>query len=100
MVLLIAPGDEGRPIAVQLDAAPTQQGFGTPGNPTHPRAVTAEQCPRIPRAFLEEERLALGPRWFRQEYECSFEETVDAVFTHADVQAALSDDVRPLLPVR
>ena len=58
--------------------------------------VTAEQCPRIPSDFLAEERQALGERWFRQEYQCSFEDTIDAVFAHADIHAALSDDVKPL----
>ncbi len=58
--------------------------------------VTAEQCPRIPADFLAEERRALGERWFRQEYLCSFEDTIDAVFAYADVQAALSDAVKPL----
>jgi hypothetical protein len=57
---------------------------------------TAAACPRIDPAFLAEERLALGERWFRQEYECSFEDVIDAVFTYADIQAALSDDVKPL----
>ena len=38
----------------------------------------------------------MGPRWYRQEYLCSFEDTVDAVFAHEDIQAALSDDVKPL----
>ena len=61
--------------------------------------VTAGQCPRIPAAFLAEERRALGERWFRQEFECSFEDVVDAVFAHDDIQAALSDDVEPLFPV-
>src|SRR5262249_38406488 len=37
--------------------------------------ITADQCPRIPRAFLEREEKAIGPRWFRQEYHCSFEDT-------------------------
>jgi hypothetical protein len=58
--------------------------------------VTAEQCPRIPADFLAEERQALGERWFRQEYLCSFEDTVDAVFAYADIQAALSNEVKPL----
>jgi hypothetical protein len=58
--------------------------------------VTAPQCPRIPADFLAEERQALGERWFRQEYLCSFEDTIDAVFAYADIQAALSDDVQPL----
>jgi hypothetical protein len=58
--------------------------------------VTAEQCPRIPADFLAEERRALGERWFKQEYSCSFEDTIDAVFAYADIQAALSDEVQPL----
>jgi hypothetical protein len=58
--------------------------------------ITAEDCPRITRAFLAEEEKALGERWYRQEYLCSFEDTVDAVFTHADVMAAMSDDLQPL----
>jgi hypothetical protein len=58
--------------------------------------VPASDCPRIPQKFLEEERGALPRRVFRQEYECSFEETDDQVFSHADVQAAISEDVRPL----
>jgi hypothetical protein len=61
--------------------------------------VTAQECPRIAPAFLAEERRALGERWFRQEYECSWEDVVDAVFAYADIQAALSDEVEPLFPV-
>lgn len=60
--------------------------------------VTAGQCPRIPAAFLAEERRALGERWYRQEYECSFEDVIDAVFSYADIQAALSGEARPLFP--
>jgi hypothetical protein len=58
--------------------------------------VPASQCPRISEEFLEEERRALPRRVFRQEYECSFEETDDQVFSHADVQAAISSEVTPL----
>jgi len=58
--------------------------------------VTAEHCPRIPREFLDTERLAMGPRWFGQEYMCEFVDTVDSVFGHNDVLAALSGDVVPL----
>jgi len=32
----------------------------------------------------------------RQEYHCSFEDVVDAVFAYEDIMAALSDDVKPL----
>jgi hypothetical protein len=61
--------------------------------------VTAEQCPRISKAFLKEERRALGERWFRQEYLTDFAECIDAVFRYADIQAARSDDIKPLFPV-
>jgi hypothetical protein len=61
--------------------------------------ITAEQCPRIPAEFLAEERQALGERWFRQEYLCSFEDTIDAVFSYADIQACLTDTVQPLFGV-
>jgi hypothetical protein len=58
--------------------------------------LTAGQCPHSSAAFLAEERRALGDRWFRQEYECSFEDAVGAVFAHADIHAALTGDVPPL----
>lgn len=34
--------------------------------------VTAGECPRLPSAFLEAERKALGDNWYRQEYEGEF----------------------------
>ncbi len=58
--------------------------------------VPAGECERIPASFLEEERRAL-PAWvYRQEYECSFEETDDQVFSHELVSAAITDEVTPL----
>jgi hypothetical protein len=58
--------------------------------------VPASDCPRITAAFLAEERAAL-PLWvYRQEYECSFEETEDQVFTTDMVDAAVSSEVTPL----
>jgi hypothetical protein len=58
--------------------------------------VKAEECPRITPEFLEEEREAL-PSWvYRQEYECSFEETEDTVFTHEMVERAVTLEVTPL----
>jgi hypothetical protein len=58
--------------------------------------VPATQCPRISEAFLEEERRSLPRRVYRQEYECSFEETDDQVFSFEDVAAAIRQDVTPL----
>jgi hypothetical protein len=58
--------------------------------------VPANQCPRISEEFLEEERAVL-PSWvYRQEYECSFEETEDQVFTTEMVERALTSEVTPL----
>jgi terminase large subunit-like protein len=58
--------------------------------------VPASQCPRISPEFLEEERGAL-PSWvYRQEYECSFEETEDQVFTTEMVERAVTSEVAPL----
>jgi hypothetical protein len=58
--------------------------------------VPARECPRISEDFLEEERSALPPWVFRQEYECSFEETEDQVFTHEMIERAVTSEVKPL----
>ena len=58
--------------------------------------VSAAQVPRISETFLEEERHSLPARVYRQEYECSFEETEDQVFTFEDVAGAMSEEVTPL----
>jgi hypothetical protein len=58
--------------------------------------VTAQDCPRISAEFLAEERANMPLAWYRQEYECSFEETEDAVFSYEHVSAAITDEVLPL----
>lgn len=55
--------------------------------------ITADQCPRIPPAFLDEERVALGEWWFQQEYFCIFGENLTSVFRWEDIQRAFSEDV-------
>ena len=58
--------------------------------------VRAADCPRISEEFLEDERASL-PLWsYRQEYECSFEETDDAVFLASMIDKAVTSDVKPL----
>jgi hypothetical protein len=52
--------------------------------------VVAGQCRRIPPAFLAEERRAIGERWFNQEYGCEFMDMVGAVFSGADIDAAVA----------
>jgi Terminase large subunit, T4likevirus-type, N-terminal len=58
--------------------------------------VPATQCLRISEEFLEEERRVLLSWVYRQEYECSFEETEDQVFTTEMVEQAVTPEVTPL----
>jgi Terminase large subunit, T4likevirus-type, N-terminal len=58
--------------------------------------VTAEECPRIPPAFLEEERKTLGPWWFAQEFECKVMDRLDQVFATEVIDKAITDEVAPL----
>jgi hypothetical protein len=59
--------------------------------------VTAMDCPRIRREFLEEERATMGEQWFRQEYLCEFVDVDQGLFSRDVVERAFSNDVRPLL---
>jgi phage FluMu gp28-like protein len=59
--------------------------------------VPAEECPRIPKAFLEEERGTMGDRWFRQEYQCEFVDSVSCVFDRDMLERAITDKVKPLV---
>lgn len=68
----------------------------TDGGPDwHRVQVTAHDCPRIDPAWLEAERLKIGPWWFSQEYLCEFADSVDQLFSYELIQAALRDDVAP-----
>lgn len=58
--------------------------------------VPAEDCPRIPPAFLAEERRAIGDWWYSQEFGCQFRDTTDQVFSTSDIEAAVSCDLAPL----
>ena len=58
--------------------------------------VTANECPRISEAFLEEERRRMPEAWFRSEYLCEFTDALDSVFRTEDIERAFSADVKPL----
>ena len=62
----------------------------------HRTKVTAYDCPRIPREWLEQERQSIGDWWFRQEYLVEFVESIDSVFAYDDIQRALDPTVKPL----
>jgi hypothetical protein len=59
--------------------------------------ITAGQCPRISADFLAEERLAIGERWYRQEYQTEFVDTVDAVFRTEDIEAMRGSTEKSLM---
>jgi hypothetical protein len=58
--------------------------------------ITADQCPRINKEWLEREKAMIGDWWYLQEYFCEFVETNDQVFSYDDIQMAISSDVKPL----
>jgi hypothetical protein len=61
--------------------------------------IRADECPRISKVFLAEERASLGDRSYRQEYLCSWEDVTGAVFRGVDIAAAFAaSDVSPLFP--
>jgi len=60
-------------------------------------SVTASECPRISREFLEAERRELGDFIYRQEYEpLEFLDNETALFDSALIEAAMSSEVQPL----
>jgi len=67
------------------------------GGPSWKRVIASvDKCPRIPKAWLREERQRLGERIFRQEYLCEFIEVVDQAFSVEHVRAAFDRDLEPL----
>lgn len=62
-------------------------------------SITADECPRISREFLEDERRSLGPHVFSAEYEGVFHDPDSSVFSTALIEAALTEDVAPLWEV-
>jgi hypothetical protein len=53
--------------------------------------VTCQECPRLPAAFLEEERRVLGPLLFSSEYECTFVDAQGSVFRSDEVARATKE---------
>ncbi|MBI3683327.1 MAG: hypothetical protein HY235_23385 [Acidobacteria bacterium] len=60
-------------------------------------SARATECPRISKKHLEEERAAMGERWFRQEYLCEFVDAEEQVFAREVVERALREDVEALV---
>jgi Terminase large subunit, T4likevirus-type, N-terminal len=58
--------------------------------------IRATDCPRISRAFLDQELKDLGPSKYSQEYDLEFVDSETAAFMGELIEAAFSDQVRPL----
>ena len=56
----------------------------------------AENCKRYSPDYLEDMKKNMPPALYRQEFECSFEETEDQVFREEDIQRTLSDSVEEM----
>jgi len=68
----------------------------TSGQEWHRVKIPASKCPRITKAFLDEELRELGAQRFSEEYELAFIEPNEAVFPSEIIAAAFSQEVTPL----
>lgn len=66
----------------------------------HRVRLPATECPRIDPDWLEQERRTVPAHVFRQEYLCEFADNAELVFSGDDVRRCLSNEVKPLFPVR
>ena len=88
-ILLSSPyGQRGHFYDVFVNGGPSWRRFRIP----------ADQCPRISPEWLAAERERTPAFWFRQEFECEFLQTEDALFDLADITAAVRSDIAPLFP--
>jgi hypothetical protein len=67
-----------------------------PGEEWERIRVTAAECPRIPEAFLENERQTLGPQVFAQEFMAEFVDNEMSVFSSESIEAAIDPELPPL----
>jgi hypothetical protein len=68
------------------------------GEPWERVEVKGHECPRFSAEFLKREAAEMGPRWFRQEYQCSFEDDTGCPFDMDAVRRAFDPKVQPLFP--
>jgi hypothetical protein len=52
--------------------------------------------PRMDAGWLAAQRATLGERWYKQEFLCSFEETVDQIFSQDSIDNAFDSEEAPL----
>jgi hypothetical protein len=70
----------------------------TGGGPAWTRITAkATDCPRIDPSFLVEQRRTLGERWYGQEYNCVFVDTLGQVFTEEMIAGMFGEHDAPIL---
>jgi hypothetical protein len=73
--------------------------YWSSGDPMWQRfRVTADDCPRITKEFLDAELKTLGPRMFRQEYQTEFLVATDQYFSTDYINKAFVYDLEPMFP--
>jgi hypothetical protein len=55
------------------------------------REVPASACPRISKEFLLEQRRATGEYFYRQEWECEFNDAITGAFRQEDIERSVRD---------
>ena len=58
--------------------------------------IPADQCPRISKEFLEEQKLILTDWEFRTEFCCEWGDEQDSIFSYETIMNAMSSDIEPL----
>jgi hypothetical protein len=66
------------------------------GDGWHKLRVTSDMVPRISAEFLDDERKALGPLLFSQEYECAFVDAEEQLFATDLIDRLFTMDLAPL----
>jgi hypothetical protein len=67
------------------------------GDPSWTRIdIPASKCPRLTKAFLDDERRELGAMRFSEEYELAWLEPDESVFPTAMIEKAFTHEIRPL----
>lgn len=59
--------------------------------------ITADECPRISREFLANERATMPEFLFDQEYYCRFTDSQTQVFSSGDIERALDTEIEPII---
>jgi len=58
--------------------------------------VRADECPRIPQTFLDDEKATIPDHVYRREYEAEFTEGLNSLVSYEDLKASMENDVKSI----